>query len=702
MFRKALQVSLNPFFQALVVALVLILLVPLGLEKYRVQMVDMSTQFDNSQFCFTDMDHDGYSERIHTFYNLAGNIGIIIRIEGLADEQWNFKGTYQYNSPRFITGDYDNDGKDEVYLFTLVEDSVILQALRIAGHIEHFIKDRFIAKLGKNLKNPDFVILQGEVVEMTGDGKGDLVFGINTGFSRYPRNIFIYDIVNDILKSSPTSGAFLGGLYLENLDEDPFPEILLSTSATDNFNKESQAYHDSCSWLMVLDHNLDFLFPPVEFPGRTGNVSALSIKSSGTGKPILVGSAKYFTEGTLIGKLFTFDLNGNILNEKNFLENDPMIPMGIHQPLKGWEVDHMIGFLQYSGFYCIDSELNIELLSHAKFSTRTPDFIDIDMDGKDEIIMLDPSHSAHIILRSNFRHPVKIDFPVQSSNPIFSVKLNGKEPPQLSVQGDQKWKLYDYGISPAYRFRSLIYLGVYFLILGFIGIIRNLYAIQLKRKYETERTIASLQLSGIKAQMEPHFIFNVINSIGSSIYQEKKDEAYRMVLRFSSMVRSMLSSSDQLYRTLQEETEFVTNYIELERQRFPELFSYSLQIDEDVYREIIVPKMILQLHAENALKHGLRPKGVGGIIEIHIRKTEDYLEITVKDNGIGRQAASRLVSQSTGKGMKILAQLYETYNKFNPKPIIQEITDLFGEDGQPAGTLVKILLPLEFNKAIYN
>jgi LytS/YehU family sensor histidine kinase len=112
--------------------------------------------------------------------------------------------------------------------------------------------------------------------------------------------------------------------------------------------------------------------------------------------------------------------------------------------------------------------------------------------------------------------------------------------------------------------------------------------------------------------------------------------------------------------------------------------------------------MILQLHSENAVKHGLRPKGIGGRLEINILRREDYLEITVKDNGVGRKATTSIKSQSTGKGMKILEQLYETYNKFNSKPITQEVIDIEDEQGKPAGTLVKIKVPVEFNETIYN
>jgi LytS/YehU family sensor histidine kinase len=271
----------------------------------------------------------------------------------------------------------------------------------------------------------------------------------------------------------------------------------------------------------------------------------------------------------------------------------------------------------------------------------------------------------------------------------------------LSVQGEQRWKLLEYGINRVYQYRFLIYLSIYVVILSFILIIRKLYSIQLKRRYETERKIATLQLAGIKTQMEPHFIFNVINSIGSNIYREQKDQAYQLVVRFSNMVRSLLSSSDQLVRTLKEEVDFVGNFLEMEKMRFPELFSYTISVTGEMDQDSIVPKMIIQLHAENALKHGLRPKGFNGLLEIAVTKENDYLLITIRDNGVGRQETGKPKEDSTGKGMKILQQLFETYNTYNKVPIKQEIIDLLDENNKPAGTMIRIWVPVEFNEKIY-
>lgn len=698
MIRPLLKTILNPFFQALILSVAVVLFVPLGLQKYTAKEVEMITAFDKTQFLFADLDHDGVSERVHTFINVAGNAGLSVREGENAMGQWNYKGIWQPKTHRLMIGDFNHNGLDEIYLFTLVNDSIMLHAVEYDIKPTPFIDHRFIALVGKNLQDPDILILPGKVTDMTGDGFGDLVFAVNAGFSKYPRNVFIYDIVADSLKVSPTSGAFINvnhSSWLYDLNEDGFDEIMLHTYASDNFMSAPIPYSDSSAWIMVLDHELNFLFPPVEFPGMTGSVQIFPLKSS-DGTMLIWGKYSHSNPFIEYSSIFLADLNGSIVKERKFLLDDPFFHVGSFL----YDNNKIKGYEEHIGFVQINEALEINKISNLALSMRSPELLDIDQDGMNEIIILKPGQQKHQILRNDFFHPVDLDFPLQSENIAFSVKLNGKNPPQLSVQGDQVWKLFDYGINTVYRLRFLIYTGIYLIILAFITLIRQLYAVQLKKRYETERKIAGLQLASVKTQMEPHFIFNVINSIGSSIYQEKKDEAYNLVIRFSNMVRYLLSTSDQLYRTLNDEVEFVRNYLELEKQRFPEIFDYEISIDEDLDLEKPVPKMIIQLHAENAIKHGLRPKKEKGKIAIHIQSGDAFLVITIKDNGIGRQASAKSTSDSTGKGMKLLQQLFDTYNKHNPVPLKQEITDLYDENQHPAGTLITVYIPIDFNTEI--
>jgi two-component sensor histidine kinase len=700
MLHRLLNIPLNPYFQAFVVAILIILFVHTGLKKYTARQVAMSTHFDKIHVQFADLNHNGQSEKILTFLNDSGNAGIGL-IDGLTTlGQWNFRGIFKEKCPRIMIGDYDQDTIDELYIFTLVNDSVMLHALNCSRNPELVIHDRLITVIGKNLMAPDYLFFPGAVTDMTGDGSGDLVFAITAGHSKQPRNVFIYDIVNDSLSISPKSGAFIGKMTMENLDEDRFPEILLSTYASSNFNDIPFAYSDTSSWLMLLDHDLSFLFPPVEFPGPAGGLHLQTIETS-QGEKRLFYEAVYTPLGIQKKKWCIADSHGKLINEKIIESEDPgylIAPM--RRPIS-FPSDKILAILENDGFYQINTSLEFKKISKAKFSGWSPDFIDIDQDGTEEFILLNPDHKKHVIYRNNFSHPVELDFPIQSTNPLFSIKLNGDNPPQLSVQGDQVWKLFEYGINPVYRFRFLIWIGIYLAVLSFILIIRELYSFQLKKKYETEKKITRLQLSSIKAQMEPHFIMNTINTIGSSIYRQKPDEAYNLLLNFSGMVRSLLLSSDKLTRSLKEEIDFVKNYLELEKTRFTEVFSFEVSIGESVNLDSIIPKMIIQLHAENALKHGFLPKKSGGLLDISVVKEGDYLLITITDNGIGRNLASKNISQSTGKGMKILAQFLETYNKHNKLSLRQEITDLTDEAGNPAGTQVKIYVPVDFNAGIF-
>jgi two-component sensor histidine kinase len=700
MLRHVTNITLNPFFQALVVAILIILIIPKGIEKYNCTQADMTTAFDKTQFLYSDLDHDGTSERIHTFISLSGNAGITLAKGIHTLDQWNFKGVYEDLSPRLMIGDFNNDNLDEVYIFTQVMDSILLNVLSYSPDPQLIVMNRFIAKLGRNLQDPDYLLIPGRVTDMNGDGSGDLVFSINAGHSRQPRKVFIYDIKNDTLFHSPYSGAFIHDVIMENVDDDPYPEFLLNTYASSNYNEEPMVYTDTSAWLMILDHDLRFLFEPVEFPGSKGGLSSIFIEKQ-SGDKMIMASACYGYPQPDTCILFLSDLNGRILKKNKTIIDDNNAPPGLMAPPSGYPKNMGLGTKVKEGFFTIDSNLEIKLLSNVRLPKWRPDFIDIDLDRKDEIIMLKPDQQKHYIFRYDFTHPVELNFPIQSTNPLFSVKLNGEDPPQLSVQGDREWKLFDYGINPVWRFRFLIWLGIYLAILAFIQAIRQLYSLQLKKRYETEKKIATLQLSSVKAQMEPHFIMNTINTIGSSIYRQKPDEAYQLLLNFSGMVRSLLLSSDKLTRSLKEEIEFVRNYLELEKTRFGDTFNYSLTVAEGINPVAIIPKMIIQLHTENAVKHGLLPKKSGGLLDISVTGNLDYIVITISDNGIGRNLASKNISQSTGKGMKILGQFFDTYNRHNKVKLQQEIIDLYDEERNPVGTMVKIFVPVDFNEMIF-
>lgn len=232
------------------------------------------------------------------------------------------------------------------------------------------------------------------------------------------------------------------------------------------------------------------------------------------------------------------------------------------------------------------------------------------------------------------------------------------------------------------------------------------------QKMENEKYIHELQLKTLLGQLNPHFIFNTINSIGSAIYSENKEKAYTILQRFSKLIRFSLVSSDILVHPLEQELDLLTDYLEIEKSRFSEKFDYQISVEENVDKNIHIPKLVLQNFAENALKHGLLPGEHKGMLQINLRhgsdtmlrqgsdtllrQGSDTLNITIEDNGIGREAASKLDKQSTGKGMSVILDSIYLYNQNNDRKIVIEVIDIFDDQHLAKGTKVGISIPVTY------
>jgi len=221
------------------------------------------------------------------------------------------------------------------------------------------------------------------------------------------------------------------------------------------------------------------------------------------------------------------------------------------------------------------------------------------------------------------------------------------------------------------------------------------------RKKEREKTrinklIAEFQLSALRAQMNPHFIFNCINSIQRYILTNKPEEAYSYLSKFSKLIRLVLNYAEENLITLTQELEILTLYIELEQLRFEHKFRYVISIDEHVnIAEIKVPAMILQPYVENAIWHGLmnvkdeRDK----FISLSIKEKNSVLEIVIEDNGVGREKASELSSKTyQSRGTRINNRRIEMLNILGSGKGSVQIEDL-SENSMATGTRVIISIP---------
>ena len=158
------------------------------------------------------------------------------------------------------------------------------------------------------------------------------------------------------------------------------------------------------------------------------------------------------------------------------------------------------------------------------------------------------------------------------------------------------------------------------------------------------------------------------------------------------MYRDMLLSAGKPRRTLGEEIEFCREYLSLEKMRFGERFNYSVLLPPEINPDLPVPKFVIQLFAENAVKHGISTLESGGILEITVSGSERVLTVDIKDNGIGRTRAAEERTGSTGKGMKLMTELFELCNRYYEDKFSFSVTDLSDGNGLPAGTLVTVTI----------
>lgn len=209
-----------------------------------------------------------------------------------------------------------------------------------------------------------------------------------------------------------------------------------------------------------------------------------------------------------------------------------------------------------------------------------------------------------------------------------------------------------------------------------------------------------IEMRALRAQMNPHFIFNSLNSINKYILKNDHMNASRYLTRFAKLIRLILDNSNSKEVALSDELEALQLYIEMESLRFSNKFTYAVIVDEDVSVDTLqVPPLIIQPYVENAIWHGLLHKETGAHLAVSIKKTANYmLQCIVEDNGIGREKAREMKSKSanTNKslGMKLTADRISMLNQNTSLNASIEIIDLNNASGEATGTKVILTIPI--------
>ncbi|MBS1652024.1 MAG: histidine kinase [Bacteroidetes bacterium] len=247
----------------------------------------------------------------------------------------------------------------------------------------------------------------------------------------------------------------------------------------------------------------------------------------------------------------------------------------------------------------------------------------------------------------------------------------------------------------------LIITGI-ILITVYLFIFLRIKSIKKRQKDEFIKKVemSKLELKALRSQMNPHFVFNSLNSIQHYIYNNKGDEATKYLNKFAKLIRSILNNSDKNTVTIDEDIDALKLYIELEQMRFEGKFDYTINIHQNVDTDYdIMPPLIMQPYVENAILHGINPNNIKGKLTIEIYIKEKFLVCSIVDNGIGREKSKEIKRTIPGKnhksfGMKITEDRLRILNESKNSQLSVKIYDLTDEHKKPLGTKVELFIPL--------
>lgn len=222
---------------------------------------------------------------------------------------------------------------------------------------------------------------------------------------------------------------------------------------------------------------------------------------------------------------------------------------------------------------------------------------------------------------------------------------------------------------------------------------------QIKEQNRINQELHNYKHQALSAQMNPHFVFNCLNSIQNFILQNDRKEANRYLSKFARLMRLTLDNSREMYITLEDELSALDLYMELERLRYKNKFDYSITVDETIDQSAArIPATLIQPYVENAIWHGIVHKDTQGHVYVDVQHAGEELLCSVEDDGIGREAAEQIKNQHRIKhksaGMDITQKRLELMNSVHKNEMKHRIIDLKDAAGNATGTRVEFNIPI--------
>ncbi|MGN6396243.1 MAG: tetratricopeptide repeat-containing sensor histidine kinase [Mucilaginibacter sp.] len=307
-------------------------------------------------------------------------------------------------------------------------------------------------------------------------------------------------------------------------------------------------------------------------------------------------------------------------------------------------------------------------------------------------------------LKDYTRHELAFEYARRHDSLNYEARLQKQEMAQVRAAADSKVKQRSlYGVVAIV---VLLLISSYFFFRARVQQIRfksqlaNEKAQQQIKDMGFESKLNDLTLASLKSQMNPHFIFNCLNSIKFYVEKNETDAASLYITKFSRLIRSILDSARSEKISLATELELIRLYLEMEAMRLKEKLRYQIDVADDIDAEFIeIPPLLIQPYVENAIWHGLMPKQEGGVIKIDVKIVNSCLLITIADDGIGREQAGVLKKKNkfnhASHGSALNNERIAMFNARYKTNTRVDITDLYNHAGIACGTLVTIKMLLQ-------
>jgi len=683
------KIIFSSWFQALIPAVILMFFLPPLSSKYKLIVTDNGKSkysdiyVDLNSDSITEIVRPGKGEPYYYLLVLDNDINVY--------NQWNFKDSLNTDLSVPFFGNYDNDLYKEIYIFSYRNDSIFLninEFFEANGKKENHI---FITKVRLVNNQITSLIVPAGFYDLNGDGYKELYFSIQTGFGLEPRAMYCYDIFHNTLKSSALTGIAIMNPQMCDVDGDGKPEFFGSTSAADN-NKTEVPFNDKSTWLMVYNENLGFKFPPVEVPGITNFLVVFPDTIENFKGYILSHNSGAADTSVLKPRIMIFSSDGVKIRER------PYADFGFRKNTFAAIVNDKNReriFLVNKDLVELNNKLEVINTTTLPFHSIINTYpVDIKSDGNIMFLIYSEEEEKMVVYNTSMRKIGEAKLKFVPGPACISYYISKEHERKMFLSIHENGYFIDVNENKYYMLGYISYPGIYLLFFLFINLIKRINTLQVVEKESLNRRLVTLQLQGIKSQLDPHFTFNTLNSIASLIYLEDRQLAYDYMNKFTQLLRGLINDAERIYRSLGEELEFVITYLDLEKLRFGERFNYEIFIDDSVSQREQVPKLVLHTFAENAIKHGIMSRSEGGILKIKAKRDNDYLILSIEDNGIGRAKAEGQ-STSTGKGLKLTGEFYDILNQINKRPIKHNIIDLHNDSGESIGTRVEVYVPVD-------